>query len=168
MVKSKKKTKKKGESRSDDKEWCPCGVHDEEEETCVECDDCEQWWHLKCVSLEGLTEGTIKGLVKWRCPRCIMKTLGMGSTIIQDAVKSEIEKAVPGIVKSVVEATIKAKEFKKTFADVAAGRAESSQLRYQLRVVERAFEEAVEHSARNFASSMEEATPRLGRCDPSH
>ena len=48
-------------------------------------------------------------------------------------------------------------------SEVAAGRAESSQLRYQLRVVERAFEEAVEHSARNFASSMEEATPGAAR-----
>ena len=48
-------------------------------------------------------------------------------------------------------------------SEVAAGRAESSQLRYQLRVVERVFEEAVEHSARNFASSMEEATPGAAR-----
>ena len=48
-------------------------------------------------------------------------------------------------------------------SEVAAGRAESSQLRYQLRVMERVFEEAVEHSARNFASSMEEATPGAAR-----
>jgi len=48
-------------------------------------------------------------------------------------------------------------------SEVAAGRAESSQLRFQLRVVERAFEETVEHSARNFASSMEEATPGAAR-----
>ena len=48
-------------------------------------------------------------------------------------------------------------------SEVAAGRAESSQLRYQLRVMERVFEEAVAHSARNFASSMEEATPGAAR-----
>ena len=48
-------------------------------------------------------------------------------------------------------------------SEVAAGRAESSQLRYQLRVMERGLEEAVEHSARNFASSMEEATPGAAR-----
>ena len=48
-------------------------------------------------------------------------------------------------------------------SEVASGRTEPSQLRYQLRVVERVFEEAVEHSARNFASSMEEATPGAAR-----
>ena len=124
MAKKKTQKIKKDVEDDDSKGWCPCKKYEDEDELCVECEDCEQWWHLKCVGLEGLLADTVEALVRWRCPRCIMQSMGMGNTIIQETVKSEIEKAVPGIVKSVVEATIKAKEFKKTFADVAAGRAE--------------------------------------------
>ena len=109
----------------DPKDWCPCGQYDEEEVLAVLCDRCDQWWHLNCVGLEGLDKETAEALPKWQCPRCIMKHLGMGNTIIQETVKTELEKAVPGIVKSVVEATVTSKDFKKTFADIAAARAEN-------------------------------------------
>ena len=120
----------------DPNDWCPCGVYDDEEELVIQCEECEQWWHMKCVALEGLDEEKIEALVKWRCPRCIMKRLGMGSTIIQETVKSELEKAVPGIVRSVVEATAKAKEFKKTFAEIASGRADNMEKKVE-RTVEK-------------------------------
>ena len=116
---------KKGKTGTDKenlKAWCPCNKYEDEDEICVECEECLQWWHLKCVALHKLPEETIKDLEEWRCPRCIMETLGMGNTIVQETVKAEIAKAVPGIVKSVVEATVKAKEFQKSFADAVTGR----------------------------------------------
>ena len=87
MVKKGKNGKKADEGEEyehDDKAWCPCKKYEEEEEISVECEECLQWWHLKCVALHKLTEDTIKELDEWRCPRCIMESLGMGNTIVQD------------------------------------------------------------------------------------
>ena len=150
MVASKKTKGKKAKGNKENdgnpKDWCPCGVHEEEEEFAIQCEECDQWWHQKCVGLEGLSEQAIKDdLVRWTCPGCIMKHLGIGSTIIQETVKSEIEKAVPGIVRSVVEATVKAREFKKTFADVAAGRAEQLEKKVE-KTVEKTMHSAIKEN----------------------
>ena len=145
-----KNTKKVGDKKEDEynpKDWCPCGQYDEGEEEVlvVLCDSCDQWWHLKCVGLEGLDKEIAEALPKWKCPRCIMKHLGMGSTIIQETVKTELEKAVPGIVKSVVEATVKSKDFKKTFADIATGRAENMEKKVE-KTVENTMHSAIKEN----------------------
>ena len=150
MVKNKKANDKKAEEDAcNPKDWCPCGQYDDKETEVfvVQCEECEQWWHQKCVSLEGLEKESVEAILRWRCPRCIMQTLGMGigSTIIQEAVKIELEKAVPGIVRSVVEATVKAKEFKKTFADVAAGRAEQMEKKVE-KTVEKTMHSAIKEN----------------------
>jgi hypothetical protein len=148
VVNKKTKGKKaKGDKENDEnpKDWCPCGVHEDKEETIIECEECEQWWHQKCVALEGLEAESVEALVRWRCPSCIMQRLGMGSTIIQETVKSEIEKAVPGIVRSVVEATVKSKDFKKTFADIASGRAEHMEKKVE-KTVEKTMHSAIKEN----------------------
>ncbi len=136
------KKRKTGEDNDDVKAWCPCKKYEDEEETCVQCEECLQWWHLKCVALHSLNEQTIKDLDEWRCPRCIMQSLGMGNTIVQETLKTEIFKAVPGIVRSVMEATVKSKDFKKSFADIAAGRAENMEKKVE-KTVEKTIVQAV-------------------------
>ena len=108
----------------DEKAWCPCKNYEEAEEISVECEECLQWWHLKCVALHKLSEETIKDLEEWRCPRCIIDKLGMNNSLVQETMKTEIAKVVPSIVKSVVEATVKAREFQKTFAQAVTSRGE--------------------------------------------
>ncbi len=130
MVNKGKKGKKnkKGDVENDvkydEKDWCPCKNYEDDEEASVECEECLQWWHIKCVALHRLSEDTIKELKEWICPRCIIGKLGMGNSLVQETMKTEIAKAVPSIVKSVVEATVKAKEFQKTFAEAVTSRGE--------------------------------------------
>ena len=144
MARKKKQIKKTGEVSDDSKDWCPCKVYnDKDDETLIiECEECRQWWHQKCVGLEGLTEDAIKDLTKWKCPKCIMNGLGIAMGSIQETVKAEIEQAVPMIVKSVVEATVKAKEFKRTFADVAAARSEQIEKKVE-KTVEKTMHSAI-------------------------
>ena len=97
------------------------------------------------MGLKGLASKTVEELPDWRCPRCIMKKMGSTMSIIQDTVKTELEKAVPKIVKSVVEATVKAKEFQRTFADVAAGRAEHMEKKVE-RTVEKTMQSAIKEN----------------------
>ena len=36
----------------------------------VKCAKCSQEWHNNCCNLSGISQNTIKKLVKWQCPKC--------------------------------------------------------------------------------------------------
>ena len=51
-----------------DKETCPLMVcKSKKARTWIACDNCEQWYHMKCV---GLTAKKAKSLTNWNCGLC--------------------------------------------------------------------------------------------------
>ena len=54
---------------SGEEECCPCNRY-VEDELYIGCEECETYWHLQCVSLNGLTEEMVKKLECWLCPEC--------------------------------------------------------------------------------------------------
>ena len=36
----------------------------------IDCSKCGQYWHVECVTLDGLGESEINKLMKWKCPFC--------------------------------------------------------------------------------------------------
>ncbi|KAL5250213.1 hypothetical protein ACHWQZ_G016068 [Mnemiopsis leidyi] len=51
-----------------DLEKCPCNQSND----CwkIDCSKCRQFWHTKCVTLDGLGKTEINKLVNWQCPFC--------------------------------------------------------------------------------------------------
>ena len=49
---------------------CPCGKSGEAECWMIDCSKCHQFWHVDCVSLNGLGEKAINKLVDYLCPFC--------------------------------------------------------------------------------------------------
>ena len=47
---------------------CPCNRNID----CwqIDCSKCGQYWHIECVTLDGLGETEINKLMKWKCPLC--------------------------------------------------------------------------------------------------
>ena len=52
----------------DPKKVCPCGSSTGEYK--LDCSQCQQFWHLDCVGLKGLTKAQINKLVGYKCPFC--------------------------------------------------------------------------------------------------
>ena len=51
-----------------DTKKCPCNVSSDAWQ--IDCSQCQQYWHVNCVTLNGLTEREINKLVNWLCPFC--------------------------------------------------------------------------------------------------
>lgn len=49
-------------------ETCPCGV-EPDAATFIACMNCDQWYHVECVNLTGLSSKAGEYL-RWECPRC--------------------------------------------------------------------------------------------------
>ncbi len=50
---------------------CTCKEH-LDEAVMISCDSCEQWYHVKCVKLEGLTQEMVEKINEYECPFCIV------------------------------------------------------------------------------------------------
>ena len=48
---------------------CPCGLSDKTA-VYLTCVSCQQEWHSNCCNLKGITQGAVKKLDDWECPRC--------------------------------------------------------------------------------------------------
>ena len=47
---------------------CPCDISTGD--YMIDCSSCHQFWHVKCVSLDGLVTKEINKLIHWKCPFC--------------------------------------------------------------------------------------------------
>ena len=57
---------------------CPCGQSTEAGVWLIDCSRCHQYWHLDCVSLNGLGKGNINKLVDYLCPLCYVPPVPIG------------------------------------------------------------------------------------------
>ena len=57
---------------------CPCN----RDTDCwqIDCSKCNQYWHIECVSLDGLGEREINKLMKWTCPFCYVAPISTSET----------------------------------------------------------------------------------------
>ncbi|KAL5260957.1 hypothetical protein ACHWQZ_G005622 [Mnemiopsis leidyi] len=51
-----------------DLEKCPCNLS--QESWLIDCSKCRQYWHTKCVTLDGLSKKDYNKIVNWLCPFC--------------------------------------------------------------------------------------------------
>ena len=49
---------------------CPCNNTLSANSWKIDCSECKQYWHVDCLSLNGLTEKMINKLVSFKCPLC--------------------------------------------------------------------------------------------------
>ncbi|KAJ3262985.1 hypothetical protein HK104_006712, partial [Borealophlyctis nickersoniae] len=57
-------------ARSPEEElYCLCRTPYEEDRTMIQCDKCDQWFHLDCVGMAGM-EGIVQDIKTWACPVC--------------------------------------------------------------------------------------------------
>ena len=52
---------------------CPCNISTGD--YLIDCSSCRQFWHLKCVTLDGLVMKEVNKLLKWKCPFCYVAPL---------------------------------------------------------------------------------------------
>ena len=95
-------------------EKCPCSK--KSKSIRLECKQCHQWWHAKCVSLKGLSKDDLVKLTEWRCPLCYTLPEAIPLGKLEKLVKTETEKITAQIKK--VEVAIAGDKLKKTMSDV--------------------------------------------------
>ena len=47
----------------------------------IDCSKCHQYWHLQCVTLDGLEEDDINKLINWLCPLCYTAPIATTETV---------------------------------------------------------------------------------------
>ena len=65
------KNKQDQDQQSDNGKGCTCGQYIEDSVE-IECVNCKNWFHLKCVHLGGLTEEGTQDIECYVCPFCIV------------------------------------------------------------------------------------------------
>ena len=68
-----------------DNKKCPC--NDNIDCWKIDCSQCKQYWHINCVSLNGLEEDEINRLLNWLCPFCYVAPISTND-IISDSESS--------------------------------------------------------------------------------
>ena len=58
---------------------CPCDISTGD--YMIDCSNCHQFWHVKCVSLEGLVTKEINKLMQWKCPFCYVSPVSTTDTV---------------------------------------------------------------------------------------
>ena len=86
----------KVDPKDDPKNYCPCDSS--EGGLLIECGSCNQWYHVKCVALNGLHKKMVAALSNWECIRCFHPTFYRHDDLkilkaVQIAVKETIEKS---------------------------------------------------------------------------
>ena len=51
---------------------CPCGRSSDNKSWKIDCSKCGQYWHVDCLSLNGLDETSINKLLSFLCPFCFV------------------------------------------------------------------------------------------------
>ena len=51
---------------------CPCGRSSDNKSWKMDCSKCGQYWHVDCLTLNGLDESTINKLLNFLCPFCFV------------------------------------------------------------------------------------------------
>ena len=49
---------------------CPCNQSLNSGAWKIDCSKCRQYWHIQCVTLDGLDKDQINSLINWLCPFC--------------------------------------------------------------------------------------------------
>ena len=109
----------------------------------IGCDGCQQWYHVKCVKLSGLTSGMVDKIDEYICPCCFtfpedVVAINMAKTQLQQKdqspekdtcntirimVQQELHKITDMVktdIKDAVEKAMKADAVVKTYASVTA------------------------------------------------
>ena len=93
---------------------CKCYIDDA---IMIFCDTCQQWYHAKCVKLDGLTKQMIKTIKEYECPFCIVSaaklaapvdhTIRLNSTSLKNTVATVVQNTLKEELASVLEVTKK-------------------------------------------------------------
>ena len=80
--------------------FCVCQVYISESIS-IQCDMCNDHWHLKCAKLEGLTQSMVEQLKQWHCPNCIKSPFPKPSvsSSVLDPAMAELSKTIETIRK---------------------------------------------------------------------
>ena len=62
---------------------CPC--NNSTGDYMIDCSDCHQFWHLNCVSLDGLVKKEVNKLMKWKCPFCYVSPVPTTDTSVNES-----------------------------------------------------------------------------------
>ena len=62
---------------------CPCGQSNPNSRK-IDCSDCEQIWHVDCLSFKGLKQDSINSMLEYLCPYCYKSPVPTNTAICDD------------------------------------------------------------------------------------
>ena len=120
----------------------------------IECKQCAQWWHTRCVALKGLDEQALEMLTNWHCPLCYVLPPAVPLGKLEAFIKKETVK-IEDQLKS-VKSAVSAEKLKSVMSEVV-----KNQLNEQVDTVTEAVSASNENTRRYIADTIRQNSDKV-------